>query len=162
MYCNICADDQEFIDFVNRFAVENNLLVYDQINEKWQPLIAAEPNSKWEFIYQLTTPDIKEQTKPGADFSGVLSVFKYQEAGANVFCGVVACTNVNRDMEKLLLKLKRRAQKTFRKGMKWAEERLNAKPSRILGSHFYSANLDNGKTYFTANNSVNPIVPEEG
>ena len=46
--------------------------------------------------------------------------------------------------------------------MKWAEERLNAKPSRILGSHFYSANLDNGKTYFTANNSVNPIVPEEG
>jgi len=34
MYCNICSSDYDFINFLNTFITENELFVYDPINEK--------------------------------------------------------------------------------------------------------------------------------
>ena len=43
--------------------------------------------------------------------------------------------------------------------MKWADERFNTKPNRLLNSYFYSVNLDKDKEYFTSGNGANPILP---
>lgn len=94
-----------------------------------------------------------------AKSNGTLLVYKDQEAGSRVFCGVVSCTNVHDNIEKLLLKLKRRAKKEFNKGMKWADERFNTKPNRLLNSYFYSVNLDKDKEYFTSMGLIRFCLP---
>ena len=94
-----------------------------------------------------------------AKSNGTLLVYKDQEAGLRVFCGVVSCTNVHDNIEKLLLKLIRRAKKEFNKGMKWADERFNTKPNRLLNSYFYSVNLDKDKEYFTSMGLIRFCLP---
>ncbi len=46
MYCNICASDYEFINFLNTFIAENGLSVYDPINKLWLRRIDEKVNAK--------------------------------------------------------------------------------------------------------------------
>ena len=63
MYCNICASDYEFINFLNTFIAENGLSVYDPINKLWLRRIDEKVNAKSSFIYNIDVYNIEDTTK---------------------------------------------------------------------------------------------------
>ncbi len=159
MYCNICSSDYDFINFLNTFITENELFVYDPINEKWVNYIDNKPNTKSSFIYNIAVYQTEDTKKKPTCFEKFLSVHKYSETDSKVYCGVISCVNNDEFTQKMLLKLKRKANKNFNKGMKWLDEKLNTKPNRILKSYFWSKSLDHNKKYFSSGNGVNQIIP---
>lgn len=63
MYCNICASDYEFINFLNTFIAENGLSVYDPINKLWLRRIDEKVNAKSSFIYNIAVYKMEDTTK---------------------------------------------------------------------------------------------------
>ena len=77
MYCNICASDYEFINFLNTFIAENGLSVYDPINKLWLRRIDEKVNAKSSFIYNIAVYKMEDTTKIPVRFERFLSVQKY-------------------------------------------------------------------------------------
>ena len=73
MYCNICASDYEFINFLNTFIAENGLSVYDPINKLWLRRIDEKVNAKSSFIYNIAVYKMEDTTKIPVRFERFLS-----------------------------------------------------------------------------------------
>ena len=170
MYCNICASDYEFINFLNTFIAENGLSVYDPINKLWLRRIDEKVNAKSSFIYNIAVYKMEDTTKIPAyntentkkkptHFERFLSVHKYSETDSKIYCGVISCVNDDKLTQKMFLKLKRKTSKNFEKGMKWLDENLNVNPNSVLNSYFWSTSLDRDKKYYSSGNGVNQITP---
>lgn len=159
MYCNICSSDYDFINFLNTFITENELFVYDPINEKWVNYIDNKPNTKSSFIYNIAVYQTENTKKKPTCFEKFLSVHKYSETDSKIYCGVISCVNDDKLTQKMFLKLKRKTSKNFEKGMKWLDEKLNVNPNSVLNSYFWSTSLDRDKKYYSSGNGVNQITP---
>jgi hypothetical protein len=136
MYCNICSSDYDFINFLNTFITENELLVYDPINERWVKHIDERPNIESSFIYDIAAYKTENTKKKPTHFERFLSVHKYSETDSKIYCGVISCVNDDEFTQKMLLKLKRKASENFNKGMKWRDEKLNTKTQQIIEELF--------------------------
>ena len=159
MYCNICASDYEFINFLNTFIAENGLSVYDPINKLWLRRIDEKVNAKSSFKYNNAEYKKEDTTKIPVHFERFLSVHKYSETDSKIYCGVISCVNDDKLTQKMFLKLKRKTSKNFEKGMKWLDEKLNVNPNSVLNSYFWSTSLDRDKKYYSSGNGVNQITP---
>jgi len=116
MYCNICSSDYDFINFLNTFITENELLVYDPINERWVKHIDERPNIESSFIYDIAAYKTENTKKKPTHFERFLSVHKYSETDSKIYCGVISCVNDDKLTQKMFLKLKRKTSKNFEKG----------------------------------------------
>ena len=78
MYCNICASDYEFINFLNTFIAENGLSVYDPINKLWLRRIDEKVNAKSSFIYNIAVYKMEDTTKIPVRFERFLSSLTHE------------------------------------------------------------------------------------
>ncbi len=162
MHCFICADDEDFLFFINTFIKKNNLYAFNVDTQEWSSFITHKDSSHLSsmlFCYLLDEQsyiEIKNIPYNYKDFSNYIRIQKMFDVGNDISIADIACSNKG-ILKKIFLKLKRNAVKKFNKGMKWS----NGEDNTLLTTYLWSSKIDPNKKLYPSGDigGKNKIIP---
>ena len=162
MHCFICADDEDFLFFINNFIKENNLYVFNVDTQEWSSFIDHKDSSyssSMLFCYLLDEQsyiEMKNIPYNYKDFSNYIRIQKMFDVGNDISTADIACSNKS-SLKQIFLKLKRNAVRNFNKGMKWS----NGENNTLLATYLWSSKIDPNKKLYPSGDigGKNRIIP---